>query len=240
MSPRTRRTRDCSFERRTRWRARCSIGAERSMPTSGTPARPSGRAMRPVPQPELQHRAAGLQRQVAPERHVTPAERPRVLPVVERRVVVPAFVAFGLDAGRLSRFRLPPHPTQIVVPRWQTASCSGSRRTTRRPAPPPSDRRRARPDTRARGSARRQSCACETALSTRARRAAQISSGSAPSWICGTGNSRTSIGSMPCLAKSAGNFGPMDESVVSPRASDSAAKNCAATCEARRPQGVEL
>ena len=44
---------------------------------------------------ELEHRAVGLERDAAPERHVAPAERPRVLPVVERRVVVPAFPAFS-------------------------------------------------------------------------------------------------------------------------------------------------
>ena len=43
---------------------------------------------------ELQHRTAGVQGQVPPERHITPAECLRILPVVERRVVVPAFVAF--------------------------------------------------------------------------------------------------------------------------------------------------
>jgi hypothetical protein len=42
---------------------------------------------------ELQHPAAGVERQVPPERDVAAAERARVLPVVERRVVVPAFPA---------------------------------------------------------------------------------------------------------------------------------------------------
>ena len=43
---------------------------------------------------ELQHRTAGLLRQRAPERDIAPPERPRVLPVVERRIVVPAFPTF--------------------------------------------------------------------------------------------------------------------------------------------------
>ena len=44
---------------------------------------------------ELEDGAVLLQRKRAPERHVTPAERPRVLPIVEGRVVVPAFVSFN-------------------------------------------------------------------------------------------------------------------------------------------------
>src|ERR1051325_3439592 len=47
------------------------------------------------PASELEHRTAGVNRQIAPEGHVTPAERARVLPVVERRVLVPAFVSFS-------------------------------------------------------------------------------------------------------------------------------------------------
>ena len=78
---------------------------------------------------ELEHRPAGLQRQVAPERHVAPAERARVLPVVERRVLVPAFVTFGSTPGPSVSSA---DATQIAGPRWQTASCSGFRRT---PAP---------------------------------------------------------------------------------------------------------
>ncbi len=45
--------------------------------------------------PEFEDRSIGLQGKVAPEGNVAPAERSRVLPVVERRVVVPAFVAFS-------------------------------------------------------------------------------------------------------------------------------------------------
>src|SRR6185503_19385934 len=44
---------------------------------------------------KFEDRSVGLQCKVAPEGNVAPAERSRVLPVVERRVVVPAFVAFS-------------------------------------------------------------------------------------------------------------------------------------------------
>src|SRR5882762_5692422 len=45
--------------------------------------------------PKFENRSAGLQGQVAPEGNVASAHRSRVLPIVERRVVVPAFVSFG-------------------------------------------------------------------------------------------------------------------------------------------------
>ena len=51
MSPRISRTLSVSRARLTRVRARVSIWLERSMPTRGTPALPSGNEMRPVPQP---------------------------------------------------------------------------------------------------------------------------------------------------------------------------------------------
>ena len=44
---------------------------------------------------KFQHAPTGIHREIAPERHVATAECSRVLPVVERRVVVPAFPAFG-------------------------------------------------------------------------------------------------------------------------------------------------
>ena len=44
---------------------------------------------------ELEHRALGVERDAAPERHVATAERSRVLPVVERRVLVPALPALA-------------------------------------------------------------------------------------------------------------------------------------------------
>src|SRR5687767_9461707 len=75
---------------------------------------------------ELQHGTAGLGCEVPPERHVTPAERARVLPVVERRVLVPALVAFV---------------TRFSVQRSRTAWCSGSRQTRSRPFGPPPHRR---------------------------------------------------------------------------------------------------
>ena len=70
------------------------------MPTSGTPARPERQRDATRPATELQNTAAAVQREIPPEGHVALAERPRILPVVERRVVVPAFVAFlGLTSG---------------------------------------------------------------------------------------------------------------------------------------------
>jgi hypothetical protein len=40
---------------------------------------------------ELEDRSAHVHREIAPERHVASAEGSRVLPVVERRVLIPAF-----------------------------------------------------------------------------------------------------------------------------------------------------
>ena len=65
------------------------------MPTRLTPARASGSEMRPVPQPSSSTAPSAPERDATPERHVAPAERPRVLPVVERRVLVPAFPALA-------------------------------------------------------------------------------------------------------------------------------------------------
>src|SRR5207249_1004980 len=63
-------------------------------------ARPDERQRNPArPAPELEDRAVGLECNAAPERHVAPPKRPRVLPVVERRVVVPAFPAFFINRG---------------------------------------------------------------------------------------------------------------------------------------------
>ena len=55
-----------------------------------TPARASGSEMRPVPQPSSSTGPRACSGDVAPERHVAPAERPGVLPVVERRVRRPS------------------------------------------------------------------------------------------------------------------------------------------------------
>ena len=77
-------------------RARASsIGADRSMPTRSTPARASGSETRPVPQPSSSTGPSRLRGDAAPERDVATAERLRVLPVVERRVLVPALPAFA-------------------------------------------------------------------------------------------------------------------------------------------------
>ena len=58
MSPLTNRTFRSSRPRLTRCRALASIGVERSIPTTGTPARPSGTAIRPVPHPSSSTGAA--------------------------------------------------------------------------------------------------------------------------------------------------------------------------------------
>ena len=44
---------------------------------------------------ELEHRPVRLERKRSPERNIAPSERACVLPVVERRIVVPAFIAFS-------------------------------------------------------------------------------------------------------------------------------------------------
>ncbi len=41
---------------------------------------------------QFENRTAGLQREIPPEGHIAPSQRARVLPVIERRVVVPPFV----------------------------------------------------------------------------------------------------------------------------------------------------
>src|SRR5438128_4014220 len=46
---------------------------------------------------KLQDRTRGVPRKVAPEGHVAPPERTRVLPIVERRVFIPTFISFGHD-----------------------------------------------------------------------------------------------------------------------------------------------
>src|SRR5688500_16675910 len=63
---------------------------------------------------ELQRAAAGVQRDIAPERHVAAAEGTRVLPVIEGGVLVPAFPALLIRSfGQQSR----------------REECSGFRRT---------------------------------------------------------------------------------------------------------------
>ena len=61
---------------------------------------PQGKEMRPVPQPSS-NAAATMAGEIPPERHIAFAERPRILPVIERRVVVPAFVASGTAGAEL-------------------------------------------------------------------------------------------------------------------------------------------
>ena len=105
-------------------RARSSIGAERSMPTSVNAGRDERQRNAPGAAAKLEHRAVGVERDAAPERHVAPAERPRVLPVVERRVVVPAFPAFAARA--LPRTRV--HHDDCARPRALSTSPRGSLR----------------------------------------------------------------------------------------------------------------
>ena len=86
-----RRARDRASARTDRCRRAC------------TPARASGSEMRPVPHPSSSTGPSASSGDAPPERHVAAAERPRVLPVVERRVLVPAFPAFGRSAFGVSR-----------------------------------------------------------------------------------------------------------------------------------------
>src|SRR5687767_7685794 len=78
--------------------AACAIEHRRgAIDTDQADARPYeryGNAARPAA--KFEDGATGLHRYPAPERHVAPAERPCVLPVVERRVVVPTFPALSL------------------------------------------------------------------------------------------------------------------------------------------------
>ena len=46
---------------------------------------------------ELEDGPAGVQGEIPPERHIAPAQRLRILPVIERGVVVPAFEAFHTE-----------------------------------------------------------------------------------------------------------------------------------------------
>ena len=77
-------------------RARASAPSGRCRPAC-TPARASGSETRPVPQPSSSTGPRDRGATPLPERHVAPAERLRVLPVVERRVLVPASQPAGRD-----------------------------------------------------------------------------------------------------------------------------------------------
>ena len=101
MSPRTRRT--TSLEPRaahplprTHEHRGGSIDADQPL---GHPCRPGWRS-RPVPHPSSSTGFADAPRQPLPERHVAPPHRLGVLPVVERRVGVPAFPALCGAASR--------------------------------------------------------------------------------------------------------------------------------------------
>ena len=159
MSPRISRTLPVSRARLTRVRARVSIGLERSMPTSGDASPPERQRDAACAATELQDRATTVQRQIPPEGHVALAERPRIFPVIERRVVVPALVSVihgiqnakgkhchtwrsGIGMSVALRLRLLAFRTlhfalqssnRFSVRRSQRASCSGSRRTTSLP-----------------------------------------------------------------------------------------------------------
>ena len=74
--------------------------------------------------------AAAVERKIPPERDVALAERPRILPVVERRVVVPAFVALLGDGRPVALTGFDTSTSRPSVRRWRKASCAESRRTT--------------------------------------------------------------------------------------------------------------
>src|SRR5439155_6669061 len=60
---------------------------------------------------ELEHASICRRGQTPPERHIAAAERPRILPVVERRVFVPAFPTVSRSTRASSvgiRHRKPP------------------------------------------------------------------------------------------------------------------------------------
>ena len=92
-SPRISRTRDA---RRGSTRVRARARLDRSMPTSDMPARPRGKEMRPVPA-TIQTRPPQWRARF--RQNGTLAERPRILPVIERRR--PAFVASGTAGAEL-------------------------------------------------------------------------------------------------------------------------------------------
>ena len=56
--------------------------------------------MRPVPQPSSKTRPPQWRARFR-QKHIAFAERPRILPVIERRIVVPAFVASGTAGAEL-------------------------------------------------------------------------------------------------------------------------------------------
>src|SRR5205814_3932430 len=75
--------------------ARAFEHRRRAIDTNQTHARPYERQKNPARSAsKLEDRSVGLEGDAAPERHVATPKRPRVLPVVERRVVVPALPAF--------------------------------------------------------------------------------------------------------------------------------------------------
>ncbi len=93
MSPRTSRARPWSLARRSRWRPRSSI-SRRSVDADDRYAGPCHRYGDAAgAAAELEDRALLRRRQTLPERDVPAGDRLRVLPVVERRVAVPAFPA---------------------------------------------------------------------------------------------------------------------------------------------------
>ena len=102
------------------------------MPTRRTPLARAAARSGPVPQPELEHRSAGRRGQPLPERDVAPLDRLRVLPVVERRVVVPAFPA--LTGHRVAISRLPTRSDETATA-WLHSSYTSVPNRNSSPAP---------------------------------------------------------------------------------------------------------
>ena len=158
-----------------------------------------------------------MQRQIPPEGHVALAKRPRILPVVERRVVVPAFVAFirvTSDFG-LSGCTLGSGPCHALrsnrfsVRRSQRAWCAGSRRTTiplawPRPRTPSASR-----DTLGRAIELHRKHPNAARARRRSLRDFHTLASGGPSNVSETGKSRTSSGSRPRSEKRRGRFGPI-------------------------------
>ena len=95
MSPRIQETRVPRRARIDRCVRCASISDDRSTPTTRAPVRATGMVTRPVPQPSSRTGPFARAAMRSPETHVAAIERLRVLPVVEGRVVVPAFPAFS-------------------------------------------------------------------------------------------------------------------------------------------------
>ena len=107
------------------------------MPTSRAPALATGTAMRPVPQPSSSTGPSCAGGQPLPERDVAPRDGLRVLPVVERRVVVPAVPAFGHALVVICRFTARPRGQRARFSNRFQADAVDSRRHSALAGPTP-------------------------------------------------------------------------------------------------------